>query len=76
MKELGATAKQLAFIRALVKEIGWNEEQYRKYLQQHFLKESSKELTKEEASYLIQTLKFLKENDFESPELPDMEFEI
>jgi hypothetical protein len=69
----------VAYIHALIKEIGWSDEEYRDYLYQHFLVKSSKELTKKDAVRMIENLKYIKEheiNPFEKIELEEMECEI
>lgn len=81
-EEPKATIKQISYIHALVKDLGWSDKKYREYLYKHFLKVKSSELSKRDASRLIENLKYIKEhelNTFETefPEiLPDFGCEI
>ncbi|PMQ02388.1 MAG: hypothetical protein CBR30_01730 [Dictyoglomus sp. NZ13-RE01] len=64
------TNKQKFYIHSLVKKLGWSDEKYRDYIYAHFMKRSSKDLTKREASLLIDYLedKVLYGEDLYIPE--------
>jgi len=51
------TDAQIRYIHKLVKDLGWSEEKYRTWLKDLFKRESSKELTKYEATLAIEKLK-------------------
>jgi len=51
-----ATQNQIGYIHKLVKNLGWSDEKYRTWLKDIFVKESSKDLTKYEASRAIELL--------------------
>jgi len=62
------TDAQIRYIHKLVKDLGWSEEKYRTWLKDLFRKESSKELTKYEATRAIELLKELGANQKEEIE--------
>jgi len=72
-EEPKATPKQISYIHSLVNELGWTDKEYRDYLHKHFWVKSSKELSKSDASRLIENLKYIKRYGIdEIPEaLPD-----
>ncbi len=59
--ELSASEKQLKYIWSLAREIGWDEEDVRAHIKETYGASSSKELTKEQASEIIEYLAGLKE---------------
>lgn len=72
-----ATKKQKWYIHELVKKIGWNDEEYKKFLFDNFKVGSSKDLSKREASKLIDKLINIKSGIPETEiDLPEMEWEV
>lgn len=68
-----ATKKQKWYIHELIKDIGWDEEKYRSFLLNNFRINSSKELSKKDASKLIEKLINIKNGIQESElELADI----
>lgn len=55
----GMTIKQKLFIQSLVKEVGWSEEHLKNFLHKYYHVETLKELTKTQASYVIESLKHI-----------------
>ena len=68
-----ATQAQIGKIHALIKELGWTDQQYREFLKNVADVESSKDLTKAQASKIIERMIELKE---EEPEIVEAEEDV
>ena len=73
-EEPKATPKQINYIHVLVKELNWSKEEYINYLQRNFQVKSSKDLSKKDASRMIDKLLNLKAKQTKTDEVEFEEF--
>jgi hypothetical protein len=60
----GMTLKQKLFIKALARQVDWNEEHLKNFIRKYYRKNGLEALTRKEASNLIESLKAIRAHGF------------